>query len=245
MQNQNPTIAVINESTVVTDEAVRDLILALQAQVDVDFSPVWHLDCILLFQEREQPIEAGVWQLVILDNSDQAGALGYHELTAHGDPLGKVFAGEDLKYGANWTITASHELLEMLADPWINMCAQVENSFYAYEVCDPCEADEFGYGITLSNNGRIVQVSDFVTPGWFQVGTGASGPFDVRGHIIKALELLPDGYISVLRAGDSNGWVQLSGRFTDQNREARSVPKEGHRRHKRMIGKENWKRSTR
>ena len=57
------------------------------------------------------------------DNPDQAGALGYHEITSQGTPLGKVFAKLDLQSGASWTVTLSHELLEMLADPWINWCA--------------------------------------------------------------------------------------------------------------------------
>jgi len=50
---------------------------------------------------------------VILDDSDQAGALGYHDLTSDGLPIGKVFAASDLKAGTSWTVTASHELLEM------------------------------------------------------------------------------------------------------------------------------------
>lgn len=56
-------------------------------------------------------------------------------------PLGKVFAGTDLKYGYTWSVTASHELLEMLADPNINLTVLLQNSetagtLYAYEVCD-------------------------------------------------------------------------------------------------------------
>jgi hypothetical protein len=31
------------------------------------------------------------WWLVFLDNSDQAGALAYHDLTNEGLPLSKVF----------------------------------------------------------------------------------------------------------------------------------------------------------
>jgi len=57
----------------------------------------------------------------------------------------------------------SHELLEMLADPWINWCATGNDSkIYALEVCDAVEADDLGYDI----DG--VRVSDFVTPAWFE-----------------------------------------------------------------------------
>ena len=46
-----------------------------------------------------------------------------------------------------WTVTFSHrELLEMLADPNINLCAFDEDArrLYAYEVCDAVEADALG-----------------------------------------------------------------------------------------------------
>ena len=80
------------------------------------------------------------------DNPDQAGALGYRELTSRGTPLGKVFAGLDLQSGASWTVTLSHELLEMLADPWIDWCAQGEDEkIYALDAGDAVEADRMGY----------------------------------------------------------------------------------------------------
>lgn len=63
----------------------------------------------------------GSWWLGIFDDSDVPGALGYHDVTNEGLPLGKVFAGTDIKYEANWTVALSHELLEMLADPEIDL----------------------------------------------------------------------------------------------------------------------------
>ena len=55
-----------------------------------------------------------------MDDSDQAGALGYHDLTSAGLPMGKVFARTDLQNNLSWTVTVSHELLEILGDPMIN-----------------------------------------------------------------------------------------------------------------------------
>jgi hypothetical protein len=40
--------------------------------------------------EGSQPA-SGSWWLVMLDDSDQAGALGYHDLTSDGLPLGNIF----------------------------------------------------------------------------------------------------------------------------------------------------------
>src|SRR5207244_6897591 len=124
----------------------------LQTQVQRDFAPVWGIDADLSFVPQDSAPPSGAWWLVILDNSDQAGALGYHDVTNQGMPLGKVFAATDQQFGSQWTATASHELLEMLGDPEINLTVFVQSSqsagvLYAYEVCDACEADQFGYNI--------------------------------------------------------------------------------------------------
>src|SRR5258708_5261525 len=140
----NIRIAVINASTVLTDAQVKAAVPALQTQVHRDFAPAWGVDADLSFVPKGESPDPGAWWLVILDTSDAAGALGYHDLTNEGLPLGKVFAKSDIDLGYAWTVTASHELLEMLGDPDINLTAFVEYTdksgiLYAYEVCDACE----------------------------------------------------------------------------------------------------------
>jgi len=61
--------------------------------------------------------------LAVLDNADQGVVLGYHDLSNQGQPMGKVFAGTDLQYGADVGVTLSHETLEILIDPWCNQYA--------------------------------------------------------------------------------------------------------------------------
>ena len=158
-----PVIAITNASTCLSDAEVAAAIPVLQRQVTIDFRAYWEVDCQLTLLPRNEPLVEGWWQISVLDNPDQAGALGYHELSSRGTPLGKVFAGLDLQSGGSWTVTLSHELLEMLADPWINWCAQgSDGKIYALEVCDAVEADGLGYEI----DG--VLVSDFITPSWFE-----------------------------------------------------------------------------
>jgi hypothetical protein len=195
-----PTIDLVNESTVIGDGEIAPLVAALQVQVAADFHPHWNAGCRLV---HTRAVGRTSWGLVILDDSDQAGALGYHDLTSAGLPLGKVFAKSVIADGLSWTVTASHELLEMLADPWIDSAVQVgQETFYALEVADACEADQYGYLV----NG--IEVSDFVLPAWFQ--PDAAGPFDVRGHITQPLELLPGGYIGEWTP--SRGWTQKTAR---------------------------------
>jgi hypothetical protein len=99
-------------------------------------------------------------------------------------------------------VTASHELLEMLADPDISRCYQTSNSrFHALEVGDPVEADDDGYDV------YGLRMSNFILPSWFgQNGVPANGRFDYRGLLDKPLSLRPDGYASWWEGGS---WHQV------------------------------------
>jgi hypothetical protein len=201
------TIALVNESTVVSDSDVVKCAAALQKQVTNDFCLVWGIDARVIQVPVGSSLLRGSWQLIILDDSDQAGALGYHDITAAGLPLGKVFARTDRDNGLSWTVTTSHELLEMLADPFVDAVVPVSigrltGLMFALEVCDPCEADSQGYLIDT------VQVSDFVTPAWFR--RGAKPPYDKRGLIAKPLQVLRGGYASYMRFTSLRGWQQIN-----------------------------------
>lgn len=222
-------IAIMNRSTVMTDEAVKKVVDALQIQVSRDFAPIWGVDAALTFVGLKGKAPSGAWQLVVLDTSDQAGALGYHDVTATGQPLGKAFVKSDLDNGYQPSVTISHELLEMLADPEINLSASVGNRLYAYEVCDPCEADQYGYKI-----GDVL-VSDFVTPAWFAPTPHAKGPFDFRKKVKAALHLLSGGYLQCLDIGSTSGWQEVTAE--------RLVPA-GSRRARRRAGHGAWALST-
>jgi hypothetical protein len=226
----NFKIAILNASTVLSDDDVAAIVPALQTQVSRDFAPVWGLDADLRFVPQDNKPTAKEWWLVVLDNSDQAGALGYHDLTKQGLPLGKVFAKTDMDYGEQWSGTASHELLEMLADPTINLTVFEESEtggrLYAYEVCDACEAEEFGYNI----DG--VLVSDFVYPTWFEsFHKPGSTQFDQTNSISKPFGLLKGGYIGIYDVVAGTGWTQL----TADRVNARARPPVGSRRERRTI----------
>jgi hypothetical protein len=191
------SIAVVNHSTKVTDVEVQPVVAALQKQLDRDFMPLWGFSAKLYGPlPGGQPVpDKTFWQLVLLDDSDQAGALGYHDLTPNGMPLGKVFVAEDMKYGQSWTVTASHELTELLVDPLASLCVYSGGVMFAYEVSDACQDDQWAYDI----DG--VKVSDFVTPNWFKATAPSNARFDFGRHIKKPFEILSGGYIGVFHNG--------------------------------------------
>jgi hypothetical protein len=231
-------ISVINSSTVLTDQQVSDVVPVLQKQVTQDFYPIWGVDAKLTFVPSAGDPDTSSWWLVILDDSDQANALGYHDITSEGLPLGKVFAGSDMKFGSNWTVTASHELLEMLGDPDINLTAFVQTSdtagtLYAYEVCDACEADQYAYKV----DG--VEVSDFVYPSWFEsFRKKNSTQFDQQNKITQPFQLLTGGYIGVFDISAGSGWHSLMGEKTLASVFSRGTV--GSRRERRRVLRKNW-----
>jgi hypothetical protein len=226
-----PVIAITNASLCVADVQITPVLAALQKQVSNEFRAYWDLDCTLTCLAKDQPLSDGWWQIVITDNPDQAAALGYHEMSSRGTPLGKVFAKLDLANNSSWSVTLSHELLEMLADPWINWCATgVDSRMYALEVCDAVEADSLGYQV----DG--VLLSDFITPAWFE--PTSADRLDFRQHISRQLEVARGGYISVL--DPVHGWTQITAKG-----EGGPPVLAGSRRQRRKMVREAWRRSQR
>ncbi len=238
----NIKIAVLNRSTVLTDAQVQAAMGALQKQVRNDFAPVWGVDADLAFVATGAQPALGSWWVAILDDSDQATALGYHDLTPEGLPIGKVFANSDLRFGYSWTVTCSHEILEILVDPDIDLTAFVQSTettgrLYAYEVADACEADAYGYQI----DGTLV--SDFVYPAWFEYFRAAgSTQFDQGKKLTRPFQLLPGGYIGVFDVGAGSGWTQITAE--GQPRAYAMRPKVGSRRERRRTPRDQWLKSV-
>jgi len=244
-------VIIKNLSTVVRDAEITGALPSFQKLVSQDFFSKWGIDAALSFVGKDDPTPPDGYLLVVLDDADQAGALGYHDLAQGGQPLGKVFAKTTKQYNGEWTVTFTHELLEMLADPNINLTAFDENAqrAYMYEVCDAVEADNLGYQI----DG--VLVSDFVTPGWFEPTNVVPGEqFAFKSPVRAPFTLMPGGYIGYmdLRGG---GWHQLTAQeIADARKLDIATGGRGHidgrarvgsRRERRRTPKSQWLRSTR
>lgn len=244
----NIKVSVVNQSSVLTDSQIQNVVPALQTQVTRDFAPIWGIDAELSFVPKGQTPPADHWWLVVLDNTNQAGALGYHELTPAGLPIGKVFAESDIQYNLSWSVTMSHELLEMLADPDINLTSFIQTSanqgyLYAFEMCDAVEDDQFAYDI----NG--VKVSDFVLPCYFQPSIPpTNGKYDFGGYLHQPVPtMLSGGYLSqfaINEPGHTNGWTQINAQAAP-NSTCRALRVNPHsRRARRVLDKSQWKVST-
>ena len=90
---------------------LQQIATALQQQVDNDFGPVWGVRADISALATGALIPPDTWPIKIVD--DIGGAGGVH-LDENGQPYAEAVTGPQL------SIAISHELLEMLADPWGN-----------------------------------------------------------------------------------------------------------------------------
>lgn len=225
-----PRISVLNESTVVTDAEIRKMLPAFKKQWNGDLKPIWGVDTVsFTFVANAVRPEAGTWWLVFLDDTQQAGVTGLHDLTSDGLPLAKVFAKYVLEEKASVSVSASHELCEMAVDPWLNSAYQdAKGVFWAGEISDPVEADNYAYRI-----GGIL-VADFVTPNWFG-RQRSQAAMDFKGHVTKAFQVLTGGYAQ--HFDPQHGWQQVIGAQAKRSKMA-AHPVPGSRRDRRAR---QWK----
>jgi len=184
-QGKFPTVAFVNLATVPLGVGLGELVAALDKQLQRDFVPIWGYPAKLYITDK---VKEGEWAVLFLDNADAADALGYHDITKDGQPISKVFVKTTIAAGQKVSVTASHELLEMIIDPGAQLWAQNTNgAFYAYEMCDAVEDEEYVI------DG--ISVSDFVHPSffesWHQPG---SVQFDHLKRVSRPFQTLQNGY---------------------------------------------------
>jgi len=220
-----PTIACFNKATVALGVDLDKLISAMQAYVDQYVAPVWGTPAKLI---KSTDFVAGSWAMVFLDNADQPGALAYHDLTPDGLPEAKVFVQTTLQNNDLVSVSASHELVEMLVDPATNLMTTGPDpkTVYAYESADPVEESNFPV------NG--IPMSDFVYPAFFEsFRQPGSVQFDQLNQVTQPFQILSGGYQIIFKNGK---WTQVFGSAEKEQRFAREDRRE-HRSEQRLKTK--------
>jgi hypothetical protein len=216
-QGEVPTIACFNRAKTPLGVDFDALIAAMQVFVDRHVGPVWATPAKLV---KSRGYRKGAWAMVFLDNADEPGALAYHDLTPDGLPQSKVFVKTTIDNGDLVSVSASHELVEMLVDPAINLMTTGPDPkiIYAYESADPVEA------LSFKVNG--IPMTDFVYPAYFEAFHKAgSARFDQLKKIKKPFQILSGGYQIIFKNGK---WSQVFGSASKKSRFARE-DRRGHR----------------
>jgi hypothetical protein len=232
-QGQIPEIAVFNKAQDPLNLNLDSFVAALQKFVIDCVAPVWGTPARLA---QTKDFKKGAWAVVFLDVADAPGALAYHDLTPDGLPLSKVFVRTITEDDASLTVATSHELVEMLVDPAINMMTTGPDATlaYAYESADPVEADTFSFKV-----GGF-DMTDFVYPSYFEGFRKAkSTKFDFQGKVTKPFQILAGGYQLVFKNGK---WSQVGSAST-----LKALAKEdrrGHRSELRSVPTAQRRRSS-
>jgi hypothetical protein len=206
------SIACINKAKVDLGVPFDKLTAALQKCYDEHFLPIWGYPVTLYNTNKAKPAD---WQFIYFDDADTAGALGYHDLTHDGKPLSKIFVKTTRDAGDQVSVTACHELFEMVIDPIANLWAEAaDGTEYAYEMCDPVEADTF-----MVDN---IAMSNFVYPTWFEPFKHPAGTkYDHLGLLKRPFSMTKGGYVIIKKNGrvsDIFGSAEKRREFARENR---------------------------
>lgn len=210
-------IAVINESKLVSNAQVAIMCQAIQIQLNLHVLPAWNMKAATItFYPDATKVPGYAWVVSMLDNSTQAGALGYH--AEDNDKVDAfIFAQPVLSNGGvpfiftpsnpgQYTVSAtlSHEVCEMVGDRFAGGFSQgpqiAQGNLYCQELCDPVENDS--YGITV--DGYLVSVSNFIFPSWFnpEAVVPANMPFDYLAKLTAPFTMDAGGYMIVATLGN-------------------------------------------
>ena len=152
-------ISVINMTNgAVSDADLQRAIRAVNRQIGGDFAPYWSFGAQLRLEGRAGKAKRAV------DPSDMRGdailylrdvvrirdAEGYHDRHFSGIPYGIVFLELSKKLKEDWTVTLSHEALELTGDPENNLLVQGPHPkkpraqvFHWFEMCDAVQEETY------------------------------------------------------------------------------------------------------
>lgn len=211
-----PTISIVNFS-LLKDDAVQTAIRAVNRQIQEDFAPIWGTvwdlrlhgssfnpdDIDSLVEEFVQ----GEAVLYLVDEGHLPGAAGYHALNGREIPYGFVFITDT----NNWTVTLSHEALELIIDPTVNVLVpgpdprpgqQANTVLHAYEVCDAVERTSYEI------DG--VRVSNFITQQWFFPDDAPATRNDFLGVGVPSFGATHNSHLAFYDLA-ANSWVTFFG----------------------------------
>jgi hypothetical protein len=218
-------VALVSLTSDVSPRRLMQAAAAVQKQITRDFTPFWGLRAtvnafddlrsvpsdyhpVVLFGDPDELMGrldfaiSAEYTAQLIDDFERDRLSGLHLNAFTRQPFALVAASDV------WSVTLSHEVLEMIADPFGNRLVAAAHPLdpqmrvkYLLEVCDPCQA--MWYPV----NG--VPVSDFFTPRYFDpVGVDRSR-YSFTGALERPLQILDGGYLSWIDPQDS-GLYQLA-----------------------------------
>ncbi len=188
-------IGLVSRTKSVDFPAVVRVANALNLQIARDLAPVWQVAAVVEPVFGTDSLEPGVSPIYIVDESQTD--LGF-QASRHNQPYARIHAG------STWSLSASHEALEMIVDPsgnrlvagpgtrvvgteTVDGASVVE---YLVEICGPSMDPSCAYLI----DG--VLVADFCTPRYFDPTGSGGARYSFSGRITRPRQVLPNGRLT-------------------------------------------------
>lgn len=192
------------------DAEVQRVLRAVNRQIAEDFEPYWSLGARLRLEGNSTTLPnqqsladmRGDAIIYLWDQVNVPNALGFHDRTFSGIPFGFVFTELAQALGESWRVTLSHEALELIADPEVNLLVRGPHPdpnaggrevFHWYEMCDAVQDEPYEIdGVAVSN---------FVLPLYFTSGDELGGRNDFLGTVrqggttLQSFGINPGGYV--------------------------------------------------
>ncbi|WP_052941523.1 hypothetical protein [Chromobacterium subtsugae] len=187
MQN----FALLSASPLVKFKDLAPVAGAVTRQVNGDFFSYWNINgAVTSFTDQAQ-VPPDYYRITVVQGRPE-GLLGIHH-DDNGQPYAYV-SDEGL-----WSVTVSHEVLEMLVDPTFAAVRpgpigdkQVD---FLVEICDPCQA------VAYSIDG--ISVSDFVTPEYYDTSPPTNARFTCQAAVTEAFGVAAGGYLTWMDPSDN------------------------------------------
>jgi hypothetical protein len=213
-------VAIVSLTGEIPTRQVLQVAAAVQKQITRDFTPFWGLRAtvdafedlrsvpndylpVVVFGDPQELIGrldfavSEEYTAELVDDFERDRMSGLHLNAFTRQPFALVAASD-----AAWSVTLSHEILELIADPFGNRLVAAPHPVrrdqrvkYLLEVCDPCQS------VWYPVNG--VPVSDFYGPRYFDPVRPDQGRYSFTGEITRPLQILEGGYLSWIDPEDS------------------------------------------
>ncbi len=203
-------ISLINHSKTVTDAELQRVARAINRQISEDFEPYWSFGATL---RLEGPVGSrphvnhpsdmrGDAVLYLVEGSSAIKATGFHVSNFADIPFGIVLLEMCRQMKEHWSITLSHEALELVGDPMANLFVQGPHPLdrrrkvlHMFEMCDAVQNENY-----LIDE---VAVSNFVLPSYFSPGEAEGRRNDFlgtqyNGETLLSFGINPGGYLNIL-----------------------------------------------
>jgi hypothetical protein len=248
-------ISVINMSEGgVTDAQLHNGIRAVNRQITYDFAPYWGFGAQLRLEGKagrgdgfDQADMRGDAVLYIRRRVRRSQDDGFHASHFGGIPYGFVYLDVAEKLDESWTVTLSHEALELVGDPELNLLVRGPHPtadrevFHWFEVCDAVQDERY----TIDGIG----VSNFVLPLYFTSTEERGGRNDflgtrpktgsTPGRTLRSFSANPGGYITFFdpKTGKDRDWSPPKSRRSLQRLAVKKLlgVGRGHRRRQRAA----------